>query len=195
MTDQDTAPLPVGTDGVQDDHVKDEIEEPPLEDQVAEMRETVTNLDLGVSRIFQQMDELINTVKELKESNNRVKNEVPSQASSSRQIRNAYGTESRPEWYTGYDLKPIRKLYSDSLRNTRVSKVPDFKFETAFMTWKRLLRDTPVPEEYRRALMALAFEGVALKIFEETAMEAAEKDKHQINYGRNSGKEFATAVT
>ena len=175
MTDQGTAPLPVGTDEVQHDHVKDEIEEPPLEDQVAEMRETVTNLDMGVARIFQQMDELINTVKELKESNKRVKIEVPSQASSSRQIRNAYEPESRPEWYTGYDLKSIRKLYSDSLRNTRVSKVPDFKFETAFMTWKRLLRDTPVPEEYRRALMALAFEGVALKIFEEAAMEAAEK--------------------
>ena len=81
--------------------------------------------------------------------------------------------EFRVETYGGYDMKTIHRLYSDSLRNTRVSRVPDFKFETAYMTWHRLQRDIPIPESRQRALMALAFEGAALKIFEQTASISA----------------------
>lgn len=83
--------------------------------------------------------------------------------------RNVRGSP-RDESYGGYDMRTIHRMYGDSLRNTRVSKVPDFKFETAYMTWHRLLADVPVPVDRQRALMALAFEGVALKIFEQTAL-------------------------
>ena len=81
--------------------------------------------------------------------------------------------EYRYDTYGGYDMKTVHRLYSDSLRNTKVAKVPDFKFETAYMTWHRLLADIPIPVDRQRALMALAFEGVALKVFEQTAALSA----------------------
>ncbi len=39
--------------------------------------------------------------------------------------------------------------------------------DTAYMTWTRLVNDVPVDAVHHRALMSLAFEGVALRAFEE----------------------------
>lgn len=33
--------------------------------------------------------------------------------------------------YGGYDMKTVHRMYSYSLRNTKFSMVPDYKFETA----------------------------------------------------------------
>eukprot|EP00171_Calliarthron_tuberculosum_P021211 IDg21211t1 len=68
-----------------------------------------------------------------------------------------------------YDLRLVHRIYSDSLHNTRVSKIPDYRFETAYMTWTRLNTDVPINENHKRALMSLAFEGIALRTFEEIA--------------------------
>ncbi len=70
---------------------------------------------------------------------------------------------------TSYDLRLVHRIYGDSLHNIRVSKIPDYKFETAYMTWTRLINDVPVDAVHHRALMSLAFEGVALRAFEEIA--------------------------
>eukprot|EP00171_Calliarthron_tuberculosum_P015039 IDg15039t1 len=68
-----------------------------------------------------------------------------------------------------YDLRLVHRIYTDSLRSTKVSKIPDYRFETAYMTWTRLTNDVPVNESHKRALMSHSFEGIALRTFEEIA--------------------------
>ena len=82
--------------------------------------------------------------------------------------------------HPAYEMKTIHRIYSDSLRNTRVSKIPDFKFETAYMTWHRLLKDIPALVMTQRALMALAFEGVALSVFEQTSAQHLNETPEQL---------------
>ncbi len=62
---------------------------------------------------------------------------------------------------TSYALRLVDRIYGDSLHNIRVLNIPDYKFDTAYMTWTRLINDVPVAVHHR-ALMSLAFEGVAL---------------------------------
>ena len=93
----------------------------------------------------------------------------------------------------GIDMKVAHQLYSDSLKNTRVTTVPDFKFKTAKLTWERLCRDIPLPQTSYRAMMALAFQGSALKVYERAAMET--QWLRQSSYGLSLRERSATRVT
>lgn len=62
--------------------------------------------------------------------------------------------------------KMASKLYSNSLSNNRVTKIPDYNFLTARMTWNRLVKECPVPESYKRLYMAQAFGGLPLRRYE-----------------------------
>lgn len=47
------------------------------------------------------------------------------------------------------DLSIVHRVYCESLYNIMVSKVSDFRFETAFMTWKRLEHNIPAPDLFK----------------------------------------------
>eukprot|EP00171_Calliarthron_tuberculosum_P007504 IDg7504t1 len=55
-----------------------------------------------------------------------------------------------------YDFRLIHRIYGDSLRNIRVSKIPDYRFETAHMTWTRLMNDMlGLPNRLRLAALSV----------------------------------------
>ncbi len=73
-------------------------------------------------------------------------------------------SHGRQKWDRPQSLKfPLPLLMSLDLRRFRT------KFETAYMTWTRLVNDDPMDVVHHRALISLAFEGVALRAFEELA--------------------------
>jgi len=67
--------------------------------------------------------------------------------------------------------KLAHRIYVSTMENTKLSKVPDFRFTTAKIAWERLSRTIPLAEEDNKALMSLAFQGTALKLYEQTVQE------------------------
>jgi hypothetical protein len=61
------------------------------------------------------------------------------------------------------------KLYARELETDRVSRIGDFWFPAARMTWRRLVQDFPVRYELLRRLVGLAFSGAATTMYEEVS--------------------------
>jgi hypothetical protein len=66
-------------------------------------------------------------------------------------------------------VSSAHKLYARELEADRVSRIGDFRFPAARMTWRRLVQDFPVRSEMLRRLVGLAFSGAAKKIYEEVS--------------------------
>jgi hypothetical protein len=64
-------------------------------------------------------------------------------------------------------VRSAHKLYSRELEADRVSRIGDFRFPGARMTWRRLVPDNFVRSEMLRRLVGLAFSGAAKKMYEE----------------------------
>ena len=65
-------------------------------------------------------------------------------------------------------LKPgtAFKIYASSLEPVRISTVGDKNFFAAQKAWRLLIQDFPVQKKYGRRLLAPAFSGSALSVFE-----------------------------
>jgi hypothetical protein len=61
------------------------------------------------------------------------------------------------------------KLYSRELEADRVSRIGDYRFPAARMTWRRVVQDFPVRPELLRRLVGVAFSGAAKKVYEEVS--------------------------
>lgn len=68
-------------------------------------------------------------------------------------------------------LKPgtAFQIYDKSLEPVRISVAGDKNFFAAQKAWMRLTQDFPVQEKHHRCLLACAFSGTALSIFEDIA--------------------------
>jgi hypothetical protein len=66
-------------------------------------------------------------------------------------------------------VSSAHKLCARELEADRVSRIGDFRFRVARMTWRRLFQDFPVRSEMLRRLVGLAFSGAAKKIYEEVS--------------------------
>jgi Retrotransposon gag protein/Zinc knuckle len=66
-------------------------------------------------------------------------------------------------------VSSAHKLYARELEADRVSRIGDFRFPAARMTWRRLVQDFPVRPEMLRRLVGLGFSGAAKKIYEEVS--------------------------
>jgi hypothetical protein len=61
------------------------------------------------------------------------------------------------------------KLYSRELEADRVSRIGNYHFPAARMTWLRNVQDFPVRPELLRRLVGVAFRGAAKKVYEEVS--------------------------
>jgi hypothetical protein len=66
-------------------------------------------------------------------------------------------------------VSSAHKLYSRELEADRVSRIGDYRFPAARMTWRRIVQDFPVRPELLRRLVGVAFSGAAKKIYEEVS--------------------------
>jgi hypothetical protein len=66
-------------------------------------------------------------------------------------------------------VSSAHKSCARELEADRVSRIGDFRFPAARMTWRRLVQDFPVRSELLRLLFGLAFSGAAKKIYEEVS--------------------------
>ena len=64
------------------------------------------------------------------------------------------------KWATAF------KIYTSSLEPVRISTAGDRNFFAAQKAWRRLIQDFPVQKKYERRLLASAFSGTALSVFE-----------------------------
>jgi hypothetical protein len=70
------------------------------------------------------------------------------------------------------DFIPVstaHKLYSREFESDRVTRIGDYRFPAARMTWHRFTQDFPVRPELIRRLVGVAFGGAAKKIYEEVS--------------------------
>jgi Retrotransposon gag protein/Zinc knuckle len=166
--------------------------------EVAELRNDVSRVETREDSLRQELDEAV-TARLMAELNNKVDRakftELPlqrdlSQVSGTHPVQ---GTSSTPRVFhdgTGeqdgsnevpadirnkalsMDFIPVssaHKLYARELETDRVSRIGDFRFPAARMTWRRLVQDFPVHPERLRRLVGLAFSGAAKKIYEEVS--------------------------
>jgi hypothetical protein len=83
--------------------------------------------------------------------------------------RNA-GLQDRGSFRVEYiSVGEAHKLYSRELEADRVSRIGDYRFPAARMTWRRVLEDSPVRPELLRRLVGVAFSGAAKKVYEEVS--------------------------
>jgi hypothetical protein len=70
------------------------------------------------------------------------------------------------------DFIPVstaHKLYSREFESDRVTRIGDYRFPAARMTWRRFTQDFPVRPELLRRLVGVAFGGAVKKIYEEVS--------------------------
>lgn len=70
------------------------------------------------------------------------------------------------------DFIPVstaHKLFSREFESDRVTRIGDYRFPAARMTWRRLVQYYPVRPELLRRLVGVAFGGAAKKIYEEVS--------------------------
>lgn len=105
------------------------------------MQETMSNLEMGIQTIVGQM----NTLKSLltrQKSEDQVEPPVVEQRGNPL-LAIEMPQENVLNMYGGYSMKTIHTICSQQLKVLFLSKIPDYRFETAHMAWNRLVRDYP----------------------------------------------------
>ena len=79
-----------------------------------------------------------------------------------------------------YSLQSAYRIYSKSMEPLKVSRPGDPKFFAARKAWKRLCQDFPVQQGCHRRLLACAFSGTALAIFEDVTSTHLDADANTL---------------
>jgi hypothetical protein len=129
-----------------------------LSTQVSELRSDVARVEIREESLRQELSEAV-TGRQVAESQNEDSGtkETPVEV-----LDKALSTEF-------ISVSSAHKLYARELESDRVSRIGDFRFPAARMTWRRLVQDFPVRSEMLRRLVGLAFSGAAKKIYEEVS--------------------------